>query len=289
MVFFLSLFFKSEKVSCTHDIKTIASHLFTMKNTRIRPQYDDLEGLDFSDQRSHDEMEEISFGALNKAQKLLMKESRDEKEDESDEEGFFESESDSAPEELSSKSTNTKQRSKHAPAESSSKRPVSRIRDIPGLEVKNNSRFGDIRFDPAFGKANEERIRKDYSFLNEYREKELQQMQSMLKDKKLARTMSQRERQELELQAQSLRSRLDSMKNKELETKVLADYKKEQREKWRLGEQTGPYFLKRADKRKLLQKAKFDSMKAPQREKVMERKRKRRLGREMRQLEFGRK
>lgn len=266
-------------------------------NRRVRPQYDDLDELEPEYASSHEDMEDISFGALNSAQMKIQNEDENKRlrrNNDSDvskgEEGdFFESDSDGPPEEASSKTTDQKTRSKHAPAEASAKRPVSRIRQIPGLETKSNSKFGDIRFDPAFGKANEERIRKDYSFLNEYRQNELEQMQRMLKDKKLSRTMSAREREELEHQTQSLQSRLDSMKNKELEAQVLAEHKKQQKEKWKLGQQAAPYFLKKSEKRKLLQKAKFESMKAPQREKVMERKRKRRLGKEMRQLEFGRK
>lgn len=266
----------------------------TTMDRRFRPHYDDLDHLEVDGDSLGDEMENISFGALNSAQKKLQREDAQNKSHNrhlqpslDEEEGFFESDSDGPPEELSSGTTAERPRSKHAPSVASLKRPVSKIRAIPGLQTKSSSRFGDIRFDPAFGKANDERVRKDYSFLNEYRQSELQQMQTMLKDKKLGKTMSQYERLDLEHQAQSLRSRLDSMKNRELEAQVLADHKKQQRLKHQLGQQAAPYFLKKADKRKLLQKAKFEGMKALQREKVMERKRKRRLGREMRQLEFG--
>ena len=46
-----------------------------------------------------------------------------------------------------------KKKNKHAPSESSSKRPVSRIRDIPGLPSrKQQTLHTDIRFDAAYGK-----------------------------------------------------------------------------------------------------------------------------------------
>ena len=48
-------------------------------------------------------------------------------------------------------------------------------------------------------------------------------------------------------------------------------------ESFKEGKVKKPYFLKRSDKRKILQKTKFDSMKPKQREKAMERKRKKRL------------
>lgn len=44
--------------------------------------------------------------------------------------------------------------------------------------------------------------------------------------------------------------------------------------------------MKKSEKRKVVQKWKFDHMKAKQREKVMERKRKKRLGKEFKQFEF---
>lgn len=79
---------------------------------------------------------------------------------------------------------------------------------------------------------------------------------------------------------------MDTLKNHDLETQILKEYKKKQYLDVKEGKSSQPYFLKRGDKRKILQKAKYDSMKPKQREKAMERKRKKRLGKEFRQLEF---
>jgi ribosomal RNA-processing protein 36 len=81
-----------------------------------------------------------------------------------------------------------------------------------------------------------------------------------------------------------LKSRLDTLKNRELQQKVLDDYKK----KMNSSSTGGKYYLKKSEQRKIIQKHKYDSMKSSQREKVIERKRKRRLGKEFKQLEFNR-
>lgn len=142
----------------------------------------------------------------------------------------------------------------------------------------------DIRFDAAYGKADLAKARKDYAFLDEYRKQEIANMESLLKDKKSK--LNDDEREEIKLQLQSLKSRMDTLKNRDLENNILSNYKKQQMESFKEGKVNKPYFLKRSDKRKILQKTKFDSMKPKQREKAMERKRKKRLGKEFRQLEF---
>ncbi|OBA21520.1 DUF947-domain-containing protein [Metschnikowia bicuspidata var. bicuspidata NRRL YB-4993] len=178
-------------------------------------------------------------------------------------------------------------RNKHAPAEASLKRPVPKIREIAGLKTaKESTLYHDIRFDAAYGKADWSRIRKDYAFLDEYREQEIKDMQKTLKDKKSMLRMSARDADNLKFEMQSLKSRLDTLKNRDLASTIVLGHKKEQMHKMRTGEQVNPYFLKRSEQRKMVQKAKFDSMRAGQREKVMERKRKRRLGKEFKQLEF---
>lgn len=287
----------------------------------IRPSYDEdseSEGelanvLHRGDEASEDDdgMESISFGALNAAQRKLETKSRKKKngirrrggqsesEDESDdsdsdsnsegsaEEDFFENRGDDNKDKRSDRRNGQKpaqkKKNKHAPSESSSKRRVPKVRDISGLETK--SMYGDIRFDSAYGKANLGEVRKNYSFLDDYRRQEVDEMNQVLKKDK---NLSNFNRQKLEMKIQSLKSRLDTLNNRDLESKILSEHKKEQLAKFNSGNQVNPYFLKKSDKRKLIQKAKFENMKSSQREKVMERKRKRRLGKEFKELEFNR-
>lgn len=294
-------------------------------SSRVKPSYHDSESEDdflgnvlHQDESDNDDLLSLSFAALTSAQEKLKAEDRASRQGrtldrapakagrskksfeppakhntrldldldldglESD---FFE---DSLKPKSSSKSLkSTNKKNKHAPSEASSKRPVGKIREIPGLKLKKDSTlYQDVRFDAAYGKADWNRIRKDYAFLDEYREKEVAEMQRKLQDKKLLKLMSQYEIDNLKFEMQSLKSRLDTLRNRDLANNVIDQHKKEQKQKMRAGEQVNPYFLKRSEQRKLVQKAKFENMKTSQREKVMERKRKRKLGREFRELEF---
>lgn len=283
----------------------------------IRPSYYDdeesedglenvLQGRD-EEESQDDEMATISFGALNAAQSKLDRQAgntpkrrkslkrvqgsgSDSDSDSDSESDFFDDNDNDSNNKIERKQRNRpgrmqdqKKKNKHAPSETSAKKPVSKVRDVAGLE--NKSMYRDIRFDAAYGKADLEKVRKDYSFLDEYRQNEVQDMQLELKKGK---NLSYFKREKLQHKIQSLKSRLDTLNNRDLETKILSDHKKAQVSKFKSGEQTNPYFLKKSDKRKLIQKAKFENMKSSQREKVMERKRKRRLGKEFKELEFNR-
>lgn len=248
----------------------------------FRPDYSSEEEIEVREQNEEDDFSSLSFGALSSAQKKLEKAKPRDLPNSSESESETESE-----EERPRKHEKKSRRNKHAPAESSAKKPVSRIREIPGLEKKNQSSlYSDVRFDAAYGKADFDRIRKDYAFLDDYRREEIKQLQAVLGDKKQRSKLSEREVDDIKMKIQSLQSRLDALKNRDLSNKIIKDHKKQQIEKVKSGEQTNPYFLKKSEQRKMMQKAKFDTLKKSQRDKVMERKRKRRLGKEFRELEF---
>lgn len=280
--------------------------------SRVKPRYDDSESENELDsifsRRSQndnddDDFSSLSFAALSSAQEKLRSQDNMPKHskssqkpksykpgNESESELDSDSDSDSEPESTSTSRNGSKTKTskhKHAPSEASSKKPVSTVREIPGLvKSKGTSLYKDIRFDAAYGKADLNRIRKDYAFLDDYREKEISEMKKTLNDKKLTLKMSGYQVDKLKFKLQSLQSRLDTLKNRDLADKIVSDHKKEQIMRTKTGKQTNPYFLKKSEQRKMIQKAKFDTMKASQREKVMERKRKRRLGKEFKQLEF---
>lgn len=233
---------------------------------------------------SDDEYGGLSLGSLSSAQKQ-MHESESESDEDSGQDEFF----DNSQKSTKKLPTNQKkkQKHKHAPSESSSKKPVSKIRNLTEvLNPKYNKLHQDIRFDAAYGKADLRETRQNYAFLDNYRQQEIQDLQKLIRDKKSFDLLLYNEQEETKLRLQSLKSRLDTLKNRDLEYKILDDYKKEQMQNFREGKQSNPYFLKRSEQRKLIQKAKFESMKPKQREKVIERKRKRKLGKEFKQLEF---
>ncbi|ODV93267.1 hypothetical protein PACTADRAFT_5052 [Pachysolen tannophilus NRRL Y-2460] len=237
------------------------------------------------EEEKDDEMSRISFGALRKAQQRMEEQGNSS----SDEDDFFETETPSSLSRIEEKKfknkkniQNNKKKSKHAPSETSSKKPVRKIRDIPGLKsIKDSTLYTDIRFDPAYGKSDLAKTRQNYKFLDEYRQKELKDMEILLKENNKKNFLSGQEFEDLQYKVQSLRSRIDTLKNRDLENQVIKDFKNTH------GNSKGkPIFLKNSDKRKLIQKAKFEGMKSKQREKVMERKKKKRLGKEFKQMEF---
>ncbi|GAV51688.1 hypothetical protein ZYGR_0AF01590 [Zygosaccharomyces rouxii] len=282
---------------------------------------EDLERLlkrsnqDDVDESSDDELRTLSFGSLKKAdtmmeeeegsgsksnRKLKDKPSRPPKpkskpEFVPEQESQSEPESDSGSsdseffEEESSKKDGDKKKkkkkNKHAPAEQSAKKPVSRVREIPGLHISKNQNpklYQDIRFDKSTGGPTDSSIiRRRYGFLDEYRQREIEEMESMLKDRKLISKLPPEEVESIGKRLQSTKSRLQTMKSRDLEHNIVKEYEESLNK-----DNKNKFHLKRSERRKLVQKWKFEHMKSKQREKVMERKRKKRLGKEFKQFEF---
>lgn len=86
---------------------------------------------------------------------------------------------------------------------------------------------------------------------------------------------------EMEQQVRQMKSRLETVQVMEMEQKIVKDYEAEINKN-----NKNKFHLKESEKRKVIQKWKFEHMKGKQREKVMERKRKKRLGKEFKQFEF---
>ncbi|ANB14798.1 Rrp36p [Sugiyamaella lignohabitans] len=219
------------------------------------------------------DIKSLSFGALSKAQKSLEEEQR-RYDSEEDEQGNSDSDSDGPPEESSASSSGShKRRSKHAPAESSFKKPVSWIREVPGLVNKktSSSLYRDIRFDPAYGKSDLQETRKNYAFLNEYREKELQDMKKMVKT-----TKDENEKSKLKTAIQALESRLKTFKDRDFEREVIAKHTKEARK--------NNYHLKKSELKKLVLTEKFKTMKKKDVNHALERRRKKNTAKERKQM-----
>ncbi|CCE63890.1 hypothetical protein TPHA_0G00540 [Tetrapisispora phaffii CBS 4417] len=194
--------------------------------------------------------------------------------------GFFEEDGVKS----SHKDKSNNKRHKHAPTEHSSKKRVSKIREIPGLDTSRGKRnlYQDIRFDKSMGEATDINvIRNRYQFLDEYRQNEIDELDALLHDRKFISKISEYEKADMEEKLRSMMSRMQSIKNRDLERKIVKDYENELNK-----DNKTRFHLKESDKRKVIQKWKFEHMKNKQREKVMERKRKKRLGKEFKQFEF---
>lgn len=247
------------------------------------------DGSDENDSAAEDEDEEqgasfdatkISFGTLAKAQaKLSQSGRRKKKGDNSDNEEAEEEDDAPRPREQGPKKEKPPSRSsKHAPQEVSSKRPVSRKREI--IPVKK-VQYRDPRFDPAVTgrsvrtKADEDHVRKAYAFLDEYREDELRKLKGAIKKAK-----TPAEKEQLQRAYMSMESRKKARDKKDKERAVVEEHRRREKELVREGVKSKPFYLKKAEQKKQLLTEQFSSLSEKQREKAIEKKRKKIAGKE---------
>ncbi len=199
--------------------------------------------------------------------------------------------------------------SKHAPQTLSTRHAVPRKRTIfePSPALKSR----DPRFDPTVLRpgtsslnAESEKADKNYSFLTNYRQSELQTLQAQLKaaqnpppskkKKKPGTTTSTTAPpppasdpetiSNLKRQIMSLTSKLANSEAKTREREIRRAHKAKEREAIREGRKSQPYHLKKAEVRKKIEKERFEGLGKLAREKKEERRRKREKGREGRGL-----
>ncbi|KAL6849796.1 rRNA biogenesis protein rrp36 [Amphichorda felina] len=175
----------------------------------------------------------------------------------------------------------TKRTSKHAPQEQSSKRPVSRLREVISTETKR-APARDPRFDPVSGTAarlSEAHASRAYSFLDEYRDKEVADLRAQVK-----KTKDPAQKEELKRQIMSIESRRKARKQKEEAERVLAEHRRKEKELVAQGKQ--PFYLKRSEQKKQLLVNRYAGMSKGQADKAMQRKRKKVAGKEKKELDW---
>ncbi|KAL8706667.1 MAG: hypothetical protein Q9201_000301 [Fulgogasparrea decipioides] len=214
----------------------------------------------------------ISFGALVKAQESLSKCSAPPKQNEFD--------SAEARERKAGKSDNREhvRSSKHAPAEMSSKKAVSRRREVVPT-LKRDVR--DPRFEPSSGPLNDMKAKKNYSFLEDYRDSEISQVKAGIRQ-----TKDLAAKEKLKRALLSMESRKQSQQWKDQEQAVLRAHRTREKELVKQGKK--PFYLKRGEQKKLALIQRFESMKGEQAEKVIERRRKKKAQRERKGMPEGR-
>ncbi|OCF73236.1 hypothetical protein I204_06467 [Kwoniella mangroviensis CBS 8886] len=179
----------------------------------------------------------------------------------SDGDSDSDSDSDSGPEQGS-----TKRGHKHAPTAMSTKKQVSRNRQVVDVHKpqRRDPRFSSV----SAGNLDAHLHSASYSFLPSILKEELSSLKTALAQaqkiertcpwaEKAARTA---EREKIELDLGRVRTRLVKSQNEERERNVLARMKKEEREKREQGK--GAWFMKKSEKRDLLLKSKFESLEA---------------------------
>lgn len=173
-----------------------------------------------------------------------------------------------------------KRANKHAPMEVTSKKPVSRKRDIVEIpKVKAR----DPRFDPVPGmpEMDEVRARKAYAFLDEYRETELKELKAALKKEK-----DPRKQERLKREILSMDSKKKTQERKDRERAVIEKHRRKEKELVKQGKT--PFYLKKSEQKKQVLLDQFASMSKKKVEHVIERRTKKLAHREKKDLPFAR-
>jgi ribosomal RNA-processing protein 36 len=168
-----------------------------------------------------------------------------------------------------------KSKSKNAPQEISSKRPVSRKHFLPSLTEAHKPR--DPRFETLGNSISESSFRKAYTFIDGYQRDEIALLKTQIR---ASRDTSEKDK--LEKALKSLQSRKDSRMAKDRAAEVLKERKREEMEKVRHGKQ--PFYLKKSEERKLVMEDKYSKLGKKKLEKVLEKKRKKKEGKELRRM-----
>lgn len=282
-------------------------------------QNDDAEGQDDDDDDEEEgpvdgQLEHVSFGALKQAQDALSRKRKRNEETNPEQDEKLEKirerlreikkrkaseQPESKPKKNSSKNSNTKDAhsdandgrdsdsdsdsapeevgatSKHAPMARSSKYQVSRKRQV--VEVpKMKSR--DPRFDAMQQRnAHTGNVEKAYGFLQEYQADEIAQLKTAMKE-----TNDPFQKDILKRKIGSMENRIKAKAAKEREQEVLRRHRKEERQKVESGK--NPYYLKKSELKEQALVEKYKNMKGKDREKAIDKKRKKESQKEIKRM-----
>ncbi|KAI0166697.1 DUF947-domain-containing protein [Hypoxylon sp. FL1284] len=221
---------------------------------------------------------QISFGALAKAQASLPSIRRGKGRPTEEEEDESESDSDQPDSEPKDKSKlPTPHRAhKHAPTEQTSKRPVTRRREVVPI-ARRAAR--DPRFSSATSTRPEDeaRSRRAYGFLDEYRDSEMGALRAAAR-----KTRDPGAREELKRAVASMESRRKAQQRRDDEAKMLADHRRRERDLVRQGKQ--PFYLKKSEQKRRLLVDRFEGLKPKQVDRTIERRRKKLASKEKKNM-----
>ncbi|KAJ8116713.1 hypothetical protein OPT61_g1917 [Boeremia exigua] len=212
--------------------------------------------------------EKIAKGEANpsKKPKTTERSKKDRQEREESEHRGDDSDSDAAPHARSSK---------HAPAVQSSKRMVSRKRQV--VDVKKPV-FRDPRFENVGGpRPDENTLSKRYAFLNDIKASEIAELKKAIK-----KSRNGDEKEQMRKQLESMESQMKTQQRKDEQQAVKREHKKKEKELVKDGKQ--PFYLKKSEQKKLALIDRFQNMKSKQRDKTIERRRKKVASKERRNM-----
>ena len=137
----------------------------------------------------------------------------------------------------------------------------------------------DPRFEPLSGPVDETKVRKAYSFLDDYREDEMKELKQAIKTAK-----NNDAKEELKRTLLSMESRKKAQMRKDKEREVLERHRKEEKELVKEGKR--PFYLKKAEQKKRLLLDQYGELKGKQLDHVIERRRKKVEGKEKKKMPF---
>ncbi|KAI7861807.1 hypothetical protein BDF14DRAFT_246659 [Spinellus fusiger] len=171
-----------------------------------------------------------------------------------------------------------KRDSKHSPMEMSSKRAVSRLREVVPMAANKRR---DPRFDKLSGQLNQDLFEKSYEFLNDYKQSE----QAMLRER-IKKERDPDVRSDLETALMRMTSKEYTAKEAKRKQMLARQRKKTEAELVEQGKT--PYFLKRSEKRKLDLVDRYNKLGQKDMDKILEKRRKRNANKDHRRVPFSR-
>lgn len=174
-----------------------------------------------------------------------------------------------------------KRANKNRPTEVTSRKAVSRHRQVVDLPIK---KARDPRFDTlSGGQFREDVFKRNYEFIREYEASEVDLIKQQAKDKE----RDPKEREKLEKLVQRMVSFEETRQAKERRNRIERDWKKAEMDAV-LKKGKKPYFLKKSDVNKLELVEKYQSLKPAERDRALERRRKKNATKEHRHVPYAR-
>ena len=180
----------------------------------------------------------------------------------------------------------TSRSSKHAPAEQSSKKPVSRRREVM-TTTKLQRR--DPRFEPLMSNSgdgggrtiDEARTKKNYAFLDTYREREMAELRAAIR-----KTKDEQARAELKRALLIMESRKKTQDAKERRQGIVRAHRAREKELVKQGKK--PFYLKNSELQRRALVERFEGLGEKQRDRVIARRRKKTTANEWKRIPEGR-
>ncbi|MCJ1260203.1 rRNA biogenesis protein rrp36 [Lobaria immixta] len=269
----------SDELSSANDSDNEEASTASTDNVEAEGDTDD-ESL-----QTQQDIDTVSFGALARAQETLGKRKHRVTDDAAVATDVLPKKprpyTDAEAEERKAGKNNTRdfsRSSKHAPAELSSKKAVSRHREVVPIQRLDHR---DPRFEPISGRVDELKTKRNYSFLDEYRESEMTELRTAIRQ-----TKDRDGKEKLKQALRSMESRKKTQEAKDQQQEVVRAHRAKEKELVRQGKK--PFYLKRAEQKKLVLVERFAGLKGKQLDRVIERRRKKKAGRARRAMPEGR-